>query len=60
LQVYAGLTAAALLAPALSATRTAILIFAALSGAAYSQVLPARDSAGRDIDLLGVTGAARN
>jgi hypothetical protein len=56
LRRYAGLTAAALLAPALSATWTAMLIFAVLSGAAYgifalvdlaiiTQVLPARDSA---------------
>jgi Na+/melibiose symporter-like transporter len=35
LQVYAGLTVAALLAPTLSATWTAMLIFAVLSGAAY-------------------------
>jgi TolB-like protein len=69
LQVYAGLTVAALLAPTLSATWTAMLIFAVLSGAAYgifasvdlaiiTQVLPTRDSAGRDIGVLAVTGAA--
>ena len=69
MQVYAGLTVAALLAPTLSATWTAMLIFAMLSGAAYgifasvdlaiiTQVLPTRDSAGRDIGLLAVTGAA--
>jgi MFS family permease len=69
LQVYAGLTVAALLVPTLSATWTAMLIFAVLSGAAYgifasvdlaiiTQVLPTRDSAGRDIGVLAVTGAA--
>ena len=71
LQVYAGLTAAAFLAPSLSATWTAMLIFAVLSGAAYgifasvdlaiiTQVLPARDSAGRDSGLLAVTKPPRN
>jgi MFS family permease len=46
-----------------------MLIFAVLSGAAYgifasvdlaiiTQVLPTRDSAGRDIGVLAVTGAA--
>jgi MFS family permease len=69
LQIYAGMTAAAFLVPIVSSTWTGMLIFAVLSGAAYgvfasvdlaimSHVLPARDSAGRDIGLLAVAGAA--
>jgi MFS family permease len=69
LQVYAGVTAIALLAPIVSSTWTGMVIFSVLSGAAYgifasvdlaiiSTVLPARASAGRDIGLLAVAGAA--
>jgi MFS family permease len=69
LQIYAGMTAAAFLVPIVSSTWTRMLIFAVLSGAAYgvfasvdlaimAHVLPARDSAGRDIGLLAVAGAA--
>ena len=69
LQIYSGMTAAAFLVPIASSTWTGMLIFAALGGAAYgvfasvdlaimSHVLPARDSAGRDIGLLAVAGAA--
>jgi MFS family permease len=69
LQIYAGMTAAAFLVPIVSSTWTGMLIFAVLSGTAYgvfasvdlaimSHVLPARDSAGRDIGLLAVAGAA--
>ena len=69
LQIYAGMTAAAFLVPIVSSTWTGMLIFAVLSGAAYgvfasvdlaimSHVLPARNSAGRDIGLLAVAGAA--
>jgi len=69
LQVYAGMTAAAFIVPIVSSTWTGMLIFSVLSGAAYgvfasvdlafmSHVLPARDSAGRDIGLLAVAGAA--
>jgi MFS family permease len=69
LQVYAGATAVALLAPIVSSTWTGMVIFSVLSGAAYgifasvdlaiiSTVLPARASAGRDIGLLAVAGAA--
>jgi MFS family permease len=63
------MTAAAFIVPIVSSTWTAMLIFSVLGGAAYgvfasvdlaimSQVLPARDSTGRDIGLLAVAGAA--
>lgn len=69
LQIYSGMTAAAFLVLVVSSTWTGMLIFAVLSGAAYgvfasvdlaimSHVLPTRDSAGRDIGLLAVAGAA--
>jgi len=68
-QAYAIAMAAAMIVPALSPTWPGMLIFAALGGLAMgvystidldlmSRVLPDRDSAGRDLALLVMAGAA--
>jgi hypothetical protein len=67
--LYALLTMLSLVAPALSASWTAMLVLALLGGAAWgvfssvdlailSHVLPSQSAAGRDLGLLGVAGAA--
>jgi hypothetical protein len=68
-QIYAVAMAAAMLVPALSPTWSGMLIFSALGGLAMgaystidldlmSRVLPSKDSAGRDLALLVMAGAA--